>query len=130
MKLVKQQKRGECGVACLATILEMPLDDVLQHFPDCHDYGLNDDDMIGFLADHGVPALSSTQWPKSHCKVPAIVTVPSLNEPGYLHYIVWDGKEYLDPSPGELQYPKDGVPRSSYLVASWASVILLWPRQQ
>jgi len=125
MHLVKMENPGDCGPACLAMVLDKTLDQVAVDFPDRH-VGVTADQMIAYLAAHGVPAMSSLTWPSS--QIPAILTVPSLNHPGLLHYVVWDGKQLLDPSNEARRYPDDlpsfGFPPA--VGAFWATVLLLW----
>jgi hypothetical protein len=125
MDLVKMKEVGDCGPACLAMVLGKTLEEVVVDFPLRGEQGLTDDDLMRYLAAHGIPALSSMEWPS---RVPAILTVPSLNHPGLLHYIFWDGKQILDPSNGEKRYPDD-TPQmviNAGCAAPWATAILLW----
>ena len=134
MKLVTQTAKGECGPACLAMVLEETLTDVMLDFPDCARDGVSDAEMVEYLAKHGVAALSSVTWPCRRCvsqgdsyaRVPGIATVPSLNHPGLLHFIVWDGETWLDPSPGPRCYPEDAPTIRGERTVSWSSVLLLW----
>lgn len=125
MKLVQQRRFGECGAACLAMVLGLDLDHVLREFPDLTN-GICEDDMIQYLGCHGVPALASVAWPS--LSISAILTVPSLNHPGVLHFVVWDAasQTVLDPSNEEKRWPNDG-PKLGSAPVQWASALLLWP---
>lgn len=129
IEIVKQERVGECGAACLAMVLGKSLEEVVESFPDCHERGITEPEMIDYLMQHGVPALASTDWPTMD--ISAIVTVPSLNHVGLLHFIVWDAaeKRYLDPSNEELQFPDDSPEVYGQARICWASVILLWRKE-
>ena len=75
-----------------------------------------------YLKYYEVPdARESFEWDE---KQPAILTVPSLNHLGFLHYIIWDGEQYLDPSNGAKRYPADGPALHGKLRVFWAHAIL------
>jgi hypothetical protein len=87
--------------------------------------------MVAILNENGYPAVSSTSIPYDNTgliAVPAILTVPSLNIPGLLHYIVWDVStlQYLDPTYGRLKYPDDAPIVDGKQIVSWTSGILIW----
>lgn len=131
MKLVTQEKVGQCGPACVAMVLCLPLKRVLEWFPHCEHIGATDDNMVAILNENGYPAVSSTSIPYDNTgliAVPAILTVPSLNIPGLLHYIVWDVStlQYLDPTYGRLKYPDDAPIVDGKQIVSWTSGILIW----
>lgn len=128
MMLVQQTQKGECGAACLAMVLDLSLEAVLREVRDMHEdeeayleWGLVPEDMIEVLFQHGIVARESVTRPDER---PAILTVPSLNYPGLLHYIVWDGGRYLDPSPGPLRYPDDAPVIRGTRSVQWASAII------
>jgi hypothetical protein len=124
MKLVKQEKFGQCGPACVATVLGMGLQEVLEDFDTSE--GVHEDQIVEYLADNGVVSMVSSVWPAYSVK--AILTVPSLNHPGFLHMIIWDGERYLDPSPGPLVYPDDSPINENTgekVPPQWATAILL-----
>ncbi len=109
MNLVKQREFGECGIACLAMVTGLDYDTVKEIIDDpaVATYGIRTEQMLvalhqaGFTNPHeifGVPADEARA---------AILTVPSLNHPGMLHFIVWDGSNYFDPSAGAKEYPQD-----------------------
>ena len=124
-KLVKQEKCGDCGPACLAMVLGCSLAEAREKLGFDVSNGVGASDMIRCLIDNGVPAVDSRVWPST--SVPAIFTVPSLNHPGLLHYIYWDGEQFLDPTHEELRYPWNGpVVNNKTLLPQWDSAILLW----
>lgn len=126
MNLVIMKEVGDCGPACLAMVLGKTLEDVTKDFPDRYHRGVSEEEMVGYLADHKVPSLASLVWP--HRSVPAILTVPSLNHLGLLHFVVWDGTQILDPSEGPKVYPED-TPlqyKTASIPVPWVSTILLW----
>lgn len=126
MMLVHMDKMGQCGAACLAMVLGKTLDEVLSEVGDTSS-GLDSHRLIAVLSSHGFAALEITQLPRTD--IPVILTVPSLNHRGLLHFIVWDGKEYLDPSRGPLRYPDDGyVKDGDVMPPQWASAIVFWPK--
>jgi hypothetical protein len=126
MKLVRQEKLGECGAACLAMVVGSTLDAAREFLGDAS-RGTVSTDLIDALAKAGVPSIESIKWPSY--SIPAILTVPSLNHPGLLHFIVWDGEKYLDPSNEAKRYPDDSPNINGHVLPpSWATVILLWPR--
>ena len=123
---MQQTKVGECGAACLAMVLGESLDYVLGLGDDIAK-GINDNRMLEILRGHGHPSIISLEWLGGNW--PAILTVPSLNRPGLLHFIVWDGEQFIDPSNGEKRYPGDSpVVNGVQLGPQWASLILFWPR--
>jgi hypothetical protein len=94
MKLVKMQIRGDCGPACLAMVLGEDLECSRTRIQKVDPQwtstiGTPSNLLIKALSDVGLCAAESTTWVAS--PDPAIVTVPSLNHRGLLHYIVWDG---------------------------------------
>lgn len=56
---------------------------------------------------------------------PAILTVPSLNHIGLLHFIVWSGDEYL-PSTGPLMYPGDSPTVAGRKLAPQVASAIVW----
>lgn len=127
MDLVKQEQVGDCGPACVAMVLGCTLAEAREQLPKHPTGWTTPSDIIECLAQHGVPAIESLVWP--NYSVSAILTVPSLNHPGLLHFILWDGEQYLDPTNESKRYPDD-VPtvRDQQLPPQWATVILLLPK--
>lgn len=130
MELVKQEKCGDCGPACVAMVLGCSLNEAKEYLRHEDGQGVTSGQIIGCLAGRGVPAIESLEWPTT--KIPAILTVPSLNNPGLLHYIVYDGRQILDPSNEAKHYPDDMPGLGDYdgaLQLPWTTAILLWPRE-
>lgn len=130
MKLVQQRRKGECGPACLAMVLGIELDQAVvevekQTGRPCTTYGCSDSDMTTVLQAHGLRhARRSLDWfMQGEKPEPAILTVPSLNHAGLLHFVVWDGERYLDPSNEAKRYPEDGPEIAGERTVSWASLI-------
>jgi len=126
MKLVKQQEFGLCGPACLATILNKDLYDIVQKFTehtgkDPRQTGMTDEEIIDFLLLEGYENVKNEFYLKDSSR-PAICTVASLNHLGLLHYIVWDGKKYLDPGVGRT-YPNDAPKLNGESVICIANII-------
>jgi hypothetical protein len=125
MRLVKQEEFGQCGAACLAMVLGMEFSDVVEELKCVHgplEMGLSDDEMIDFLRSHGIACPRAVMdWNGSD---PAILTVPSLNSRGFLHYIAWDGERFHDPSEGPLLYPQDAPRVGGEAMVFWATAIV------
>lgn len=127
MEIVRQKKFGQCGAACLAMVLGEPLSDVVSSLEKklnapLHEVGVADGEMVEHLRDRGFNHAQVTlEWDGSE---PAILTVPSLNHRGILHYIVWDGSEYLDPSNGLLTYPEHAPVIAGRQQVCWATAIV------
>jgi ABC-type bacteriocin/lantibiotic exporter with double-glycine peptidase domain len=127
MKTVKQERFGQCGAACLAMVLEEPLSEVVASLEatlnaPLHEIGVADGEMVEHLRDRGFDRAQVTmEWDGSE---EAILTVPSLNHRGILHYIVWDGSQYLDPSTGPLTYPEDAPVIGGRKQVCWATAII------
>jgi len=126
MKLVKQEEFGQCGAACLAMVLGDPLEDVIAEIEDrtwisLSVGGMTDCEIVEHLHKHLVNARIILDWDGQK---PAILTVPSLNHRGLLHYIVWDGERYLDPAMGELRYPEDAPVINGKKTVCWATAIV------
>ena len=86
---------------------------------------LMDREMVRILKDQGLAdAKASLDWPSFETS--AILTVPSLNYSGLLHYIVWDAEaqQYLDPANEPLRYPDDGPVIAEERTVCWATAIL------
>jgi hypothetical protein len=134
VELVRMKNNGECGPACLATVLGISLDEAIAEVEaisgnPVRTHGSGDDEIIAVLDKHGFKAEHGIDWPfVGEGRVPAIVTVPSLNVRGLLHYIVWDGEVFLDPACGEFYYPDDAPIVRGYPQVFWASVIT-WERK-
>ena len=123
MNLVRQEKLGECGAACVAMVAGITLGEARSQLPDLPG-GVIPQDVITALQRHGVESIESMVRPSP--SVPAILSVPALNVAGLLHFIVWDGERYLDPGLGDRLYPVDGaVVRGVLLPPQWVTAILI-----
>jgi len=123
---IKQKKFGQCGPACLAMVLKCELDAVVLNLErggrDLATTGMTDQEMVEFLQDQDVECYISMERAPDQ---PAILTVPSLNHPGVLHYIYWDGKEYHDPGSGHLVYPKHAPRFGGDQIVCWSTAIII-----
>jgi hypothetical protein len=127
-KIVKMEKCGDCGPACLAMVLGCTLEEAWSMVNASPAGGVVPEEMIKALRKNGMGAIESLVIPHPSCL--AILTVPSLNHRGLLHYIYWDGHDILDPTNGKLRYPDDGpVIDGERLFPQWASAILIWRNQ-
>ena len=102
MKSFAQQRfAGDCQVACLAMFLDVSYDEVVKHVWGSElIYGLADgrDKYIAALFEVEIGAKDTS---KLRRKNPAVLTVPSLNDPnGSRHVVYWDGKRVWDPLQG------------------------------
>ena len=128
-ELVMQEKVGDCGPACVAMVLGCSLSRARGILPRDKNGATYSSDIVECLCQNGVPAIESIVWPR--CSVPAILTVPSLNHVGLLHFILWDGERYLDTSHEAKRYPHDGPVVSGELQEpQWSTAILVWPKEE
>jgi len=128
MELVKQRAFGECGPACLSMLTGYPLSQIVDGYKaidvDVRKDGLDSRQMMHYLDYIGFgPTRETLNWDE---KSVAVLTVPSLNTFGVLHYIVWDGSRYLDPSTGPATYPDDARDGT----VPWACALLVGDRYQ
>ena len=113
--LVVQKEVGGCGVACVAMGLNVTYEKAQsiteELFPEWKvSDGLSIDKITTILRtkfEH-VEYMTSDFLDLLPGR-DAIVTVPSLNYPGLLHFIYIKDELVLDPSPGPLRYPKDST---------------------
>lgn len=107
---VQQRGDGDCGIACFSMITGESYDfcreKIFKNFKS--NQGLTECAMLGALAYHfGVHVALTNGWVDS---MPGICTVPSLNHPGLLHFVIWTGTDVLDPQagmPGMRAYTKE-----------------------
>jgi hypothetical protein len=128
MELVHQRRKGECGLACLAMVAGCTIEESAELFKDLFpeidpgEVGVTDEEMVVVMRRLAMPnvrrSVDRPDWRS------AILTVPSLNHLGLLHYVVWDGERYLDPSPGPLRYPDDGPVIGGQKTVCWACAII------
>jgi hypothetical protein len=94
---VPPEERGDCWPACLASLLEVPLEDVPIPHDDRHWWDVTQE----ALAPHGYEAVHMDEkyWPAGYW----IAAVPSRNlGPGVKHVVVMRGGEVAhDPALGE-----------------------------
>lgn len=97
LQLIKQRKRFDCGVACIAMFTGRSYDDVYNaHFKgrDFDAQNMNNGDFIFalnfILLGDGKRRLLEKKANKLKFSKPAVLIVPSLNFPGTLHSIVWN----------------------------------------
>jgi hypothetical protein len=113
---VQQRGDGDCGVACFAMFTGESYERCRELLRFKANAGTSEAQMIGALAYHFDVRVSRTDgWADA---VPGILTVPSLNMPGRLHFVVWTGSEVLDPQQGmagQRAYTKEML---SYAVVS------------
>lgn len=127
MRHVKMKNAGECGPACFAMVSGVSLETALSKIP----VGCTDLDLVDALRKSGLCAYRTMEWPAADCTgVVAILTVPSLNFPGILHSVVWDGNQILDPSPGPRTYPFEvrNPANQTSLPIQWASLVVVFPK--
>ena len=132
MNEIKQRGFGECGIACLAMVCGEKYEHIRKMFPDVVTKDGSDPDlMIKVLRDLRFKNVQEmVGLPDDIENRPAILTVPSLNHIGLLHYIVWDGNgNFLDPCQEGKRYPDDayqidGKPKV------YAASCIVWDVQQ
>jgi hypothetical protein len=113
MKLQKQHGPNDCGLAAIATLVGRDYDEL---WPEAFKieiqekglYGENVDKALGIAGfvqgeDYRRVSLSAHMRADYHIKHllwkrKAVFQVPSLNQEGKSHMIVWTGEEILDPS--------------------------------
>lgn len=99
MQIVKQKDKYDCGIACLAMMLDKPYEEIIQqHFPK-HDFnkdGLYISELVSVIKLYGHDVFINSGF---HMKSSGILFVPSLNTLGSGHFVFWDGLGKLfDPS--------------------------------
>lgn len=128
MKLVQQKDDYSCGVACIAMVTGKPYDEVRALVSE-HSIGLHPRDVDFLLGQLGVE-YSRLMYPELCKCVPHIITVPSLNIVGGLHYVVADVSEgvlcVLDPQrgrEGRKFYAYDRSDREGVQLTCFAEVV-------
>lgn len=132
MRLIKQRKFGECGIACLAMITGCDYDEIIREIwidrnpgkipqDDIELIGVTNSEMVSYLESHSFIAKETTDMNELP---PAIITVASLNFPGLLHYIIWTGDGYLDPAEGPKMWPDDAPIVNGKQIITAASAII------
>lgn len=108
--------RNACGQACIAMIAGVSMEEAIQAVGTAG--GTNTPDLIRGLRTLGIPCASGytrISWrnPKPNfCIVRTHCDVCSTT-----HWVVWDGQQYYDPSPGFGCYPEllSGMRETSFL---------------
>ncbi len=120
--LIHQHFPTDCMIASIAMALDLPWQEVYEAAIECgvykadHSTGIRDEDTLlehlGLVREASYKGVVGdfTQW---HCEWnitpkfyisklwgrPAILSVPSLNNPGGWHAVYYDGYELFDPNP-------------------------------
>lgn len=116
LKLQQQPTGDTCVSACLAMILDLPVQQVIDEFH--RDYCDDKITSAEYLQSKGVkvkihPAITR----KRSFKGLHLITVPSLNIEGALHQIIWDRRVGED---GPIIFdPNEGKPGKRYYVNKW-----------
>lgn len=110
---ISQKAPNDCGVCCLAMLLEMKYWPVRRavnwHYKNtrkCRFDGMSVEDdaavakRLGFkLTTHTIyPSVRAPMIKRLHSGLRAILTVPSVNVKGEWHAVYWDGEQLFDPS--------------------------------
>jgi len=123
--IVHQTKPGECAAACVAMASKKTLDEALSVLGEAR--GVDSNEVIHALSVFGIKATEVLSLFDGDFS--AILVVPSLNYSGLLHYIYWDGKQYLDPSPIDRRRYPDASPlpplSGEQLPPQWAAAIVI-----
>lgn len=98
LKLQEMRYDGDCGLACVAMMLEIPYEDLeREYFPDKPCHGMSDDVALKIMAEKGLRCVSLPYYIPTADR--QMVVVASLNLPGHHHFVVLDeGQRVLDPS--------------------------------
>lgn len=107
--MIKQKQPNDCGVACLAMMLNKPYEEILEHFPN-HDFdndGLLISELVAVIEEYGHKAFVNDEL---YLRSKGILFVPSLNVERGGHFVYWDGPGKLyDPS-NKKRYSIDNFP--------------------
>jgi hypothetical protein len=128
MELVKQKGFGECAVACISMVTGKDYNLVLDGIATLykikpHLEGINCLQVVGYLQKYSeFKTVREVIYP--YYASSAILSVPSLNHVGLLHFIVWDDKRYLDPSLGPKFWPDDAPIINGKRIISIATAIV------
>ena len=91
LKHVRQLDSSGCGIACIAMVMGKTYKEIADTIGEeyCKNYGLSDYAMVNYLEGHGCP-VKMLPFPNMFCGHVAIASVPSVNLPRHMHYIVID----------------------------------------
>lgn len=124
MERVQQQDDFSCGVACVAMVTGRSFEEVAK------DHGVRQgmcaEDMDALLVLYGM-AFERQLYPTLKPGSTYIVTVPSLNRVGGLHFIVVRTKEFTDATSlsADILDPQYGRADNyeEFLLTSWAEAV-------
>lgn len=113
MQIVKQKAKYDCGVACLAMMLDKPYEEILRHFPkhDFNNEGLYTSELFSVIESYGLEVFTNHGL---HIKSKGILFVPSLNTIGNFHFVYYDGPGKLFDPANNNQYTIDTFPTVIY----------------
>lgn len=101
MVYYKQRTKGDCRIACVATMIQMPYDELVLYFkPEYRKLGVSDEETNEVMKRLGytMQLYDSPDQRVEIARVPSILSVDSLNYSGHTHSIFWNGYEVYDPS--------------------------------
>lgn len=96
-KLIEQRGKSDCVICCVAMAVGRTYDEV-SALTNMGDFGLSHSAEFWLLRRFGWTPIRLFGFRPMY---PSIVTVASLNLPGRLHAVWWDGDRLFDPSPME-----------------------------
>ena len=126
--LVKQRTGHDCVVCCLAMLTGRAYEDVLAALGDtfdpkrgvCDDHGalerldfdmaFDAGDRLGEAVVRHRGPLAPVYFGRMAWGRRALLSVPSLNNPGGWHMVYYDGRRLFDPSPNEIYETFEGLP--------------------
>lgn len=133
MNLIQQQDDFTCGVACAAMVADVSFD-VAMKVSNTTERGMTSHGMDDTLKALGI-RFERLFWPEIHRTVRHILTAPSLNVVGGLHYVAIDFDDGLfnvyDPQwhrPGKLYYARNCNDTDGIQLRAYAEVICILPR--
>ena len=101
-KLINQRSDFDCVLACLSMFFGEKYDSILESFFKDYkfDIGIAGDDEKKVFKHFGARHIYFPTWYMPPKGVKAIIAAPSLNLPGKIHAIYYDGTGILDPQKG------------------------------
>lgn len=97
IKLQQQPTVDSCTSACLAMILDKPVEFVMSEFH--QDWVDEKTDPVLYLARYGVSAKEGSMFSTCFKKGLHLLTVPSINLETRLHHVLWDWRDREAPGP-------------------------------